>query len=149
MTTHVRLGDALQAGCEVGGLPDDAALLRLPHSNEVAHDDQSGGNADAGLQRDRRTACGHRPDQLQACPHRPFGVVLMGLGITKIHEHTIAHVFRDKPVKAAHRVGDAPLISRNDLAQILRIHAGGKRRRADQVGEHHRDVPALGRVMRL
>jgi hypothetical protein len=59
---------------------DDALLLRLPRSDEVAKDDQSGGNAAAGFQRNGRTECSHGPDQRQACPYRPFGVVLMGLG---------------------------------------------------------------------
>ena len=47
---HVRLGDPLQARREVRRLADDAALLRLPRSDQVADDNQSGGNADTGLQ---------------------------------------------------------------------------------------------------
>src|SRR5262249_23997693 len=38
------------------------------------------------------------------------------------------------------------LISRNDLSQVLRVHAGGKRGRTDQVRERHRDLAALGFV---
>src|SRR5262249_40624752 len=37
-------------------------------------------------------------------------------------------------------------IGRNDLSQVLRVHAGGKRGRTDQVREHHRDLAALGFV---
>ena len=48
---HVRLGDALQARREVRRLADDAALLRLARSDQVADHDQPGGNADTGLQR--------------------------------------------------------------------------------------------------
>ena len=36
-----------------------------------------------------------------------------------------------------------------NLAQILRVHARGERRRADQVGEHHSDLAALGGVLRM
>ena len=47
---RVRLGNALQARREVRRLADDAALLRLTRSDQIADDDQPGGNADAGLQ---------------------------------------------------------------------------------------------------
>ena len=52
---HVRLGDPLQARREVRRLADDAALLRLPRSDQVADHDQPGRNADAGLQRSATT----------------------------------------------------------------------------------------------
>src|SRR5262249_23841804 len=48
--------------------------------------------------------------------------------------------------EALHRRCDAFLIGRNDLAQVLRVHAGGERRRTDKVREHHRDLAAFGSV---
>ena len=50
---RVRLGDPLQTRRKVRRLADDAALLRLSRSDQVADDDQSGGNANAGLQGSR------------------------------------------------------------------------------------------------
>ena len=94
-----------------------------------------------GLQRS------HRCDQLQPRPHRPLGVVLMGLRIAEIDEHAVAHVFRHEPAEALHGLGDAFLIGRNDLAQVLRVHARRERRRADKVREHHRDLAAFGAVI--
>ena len=76
--------------------------------------------------------------------HRPLGVVLMRLRIAEVHQHAVAHVFRHEPSKRLHGFGDAFLICRNDLAHVLRVHAGGERRRTDQVREHHRDLAALG-----
>ena len=146
---HVRLGDPLQARRKVRRLADDAALLRLARSDQVADHDQPGGNADTGLQGTRRLERGHRRDQLQPRPYRPLGVVLMGLRIAEIDQHAVAHVFRHEPAEAAHGLGDAFLIGRNDLAQVLRVHAGGERRRTDQVREHHRDLAALGGVLGL
>ena len=51
---RVRLGDPLQARRKVRCLADDAALLRLPGSDQVADHDQPSRNADAGL---KRTGC--------------------------------------------------------------------------------------------
>ena len=142
---HVRLGDPLQARREVRRLADDAALLRLARSDQVADHDQPGGNADARLQRERAIlSCGHRRDQLQPRPHGPLGVILVGLRIAEIDQHAVAHVLRDEPAEAVHGLRDALLIGRNDLAQVLGVHAGRQRRRAHQVGEHHRDLAALG-----
>ena len=73
----------------------------------------------------------------------------MGLWIAEIHKHAIAHVFGHETAEAPHGLGDAFLIGRNDLAQVLGVHARGERRRADQVSEHHRDLAALGGVLRL
>ena len=86
----------------------------------------------------------HRRDQLQPRAHRPLGVVLMGLRIAEVDQDAVAHVLRHEPAEALHGLGDAFLIGRNDLAQVLRVHAGGECRRADQVREHHRDLAALG-----
>ena len=61
-------------------------------------------------------------------------------------QHAVAHVFGDEAAEAAHGLGDAFLIRRNDLAQVLRVHARRECRRPDQVREHHRDLAALGSV---
>ena len=145
MTTMFGSAIALQPRREVRRLADDAALLRLARADQVADDDQPGRDADTGLQRQRGVlSAAHRRDQLQPGPHRPLGVVLVGLRIAEIDEHAVAHVFGDEPAEAAHGLGDAFLIGRNDLAQVLGVHAGGERGRADEVGEHHRDLAALG-----
>ena len=68
---RVRLGDALQARREVRRLADDAALLRLPRSDQVADDDQAGGDADAGLQRRVRSRARRPPRSAPARPAPP------------------------------------------------------------------------------
>src|SRR5262249_35685144 len=68
--------------------------------------------------------------------------------VAEIDQHPVTHVLRDEPVEATYGLRDAVLIRRNQLAQTLRIHARGQRRRADQVGEHHRDLTALGAFAR-
>ena len=150
MTTMFGSAIALQARREVRRLADDRLLLRRARADQIADHDQPGRDADAGLQATRAVLSpAHRLDQLQPRPHRPLGVVLMGLRIAEIDQHAVAHVFGHEAAEAAHGLGDAFLIGRNDLAQVLGVHAGGQRRRADQVGEHHRDLAALGSIVRL
>ena len=71
----------------------------------------------------------------------------MRLRVAEIDEHAIAHVFRDEAPEAAHRIGDARLIGRNDLAQVLGVETRGERRRTDKVRKHHGDLAALGGVL--
>ncbi len=79
---------------------------------------------------------------------RALGVVLMRLRIAEINEHAVAHILGDKAAKAADGVGDAAMVGADDLAQILGIEARRQRRRADQIAEHHRQLPPLGGVLR-
>ena len=81
-------------------------------------------------------------------PHRPLGVILVGLRIAEVDEHAVAHVLRYKPAEALHSLGDALLIGRNDLAQVLRVHTRRERCRTDEVREHHGNLAALGGVLR-
>ena len=94
----------------------------------------------AGLQ------SGHRLDQLQPRPYSPLGIVLMGLRIAKVDQNAVAHVLRHEAAEAPHSLGDAFLIRRNDLAQVLRVHARRECCRTDEVREHHGDLAALSGV---
>jgi hypothetical protein len=47
----------------------------------------------------------------------------MGLGIAKVHEHSIAHILRYEPAEALHSLGNALLICRNDLVQVGSMRA--------------------------
>ena len=112
----VRLGSALQACGKVWRLADNAALLGFARADQVPDHDEPGRDAHTGL---KWTGClqgTDRCDQLKSSPHRALGVVLVSLRISKIHEDAVAQVFRHEPAKALHGLGDALLISRNDLA---------------------------------
>ena len=141
---RVRLGNALADAPQGSASRRRPLLLSLTRSDQIADDDESGCNADTGLQRSVGLERTDRCNQLQSGPYRPLGVVLVGLRVAEIHQHAIAHVLRHEPAEAAHGLGDAFLIGRNDLAQVLRVHARGECRRTDEVGEHHRDLAALG-----
>jgi hypothetical protein len=73
----------------------------------------------------------------------------MSVGIPEVHQNPVTHVLRYEAAEAAHDFGDAFLIGRDNLAQVFRVHAGGKRRGANQVREHHRNLTALSGVDHL
>ena len=144
---RVRLGDPLQTRREVRRLADNPRSCAAPDpirspttTKPVAMPTRVCSGA-AGLQ------SAHRLDQLQSRPYCSLGIILMRLRIAEVYEDTVAHVLRHEPAEALDSLGDAFLIGGNDLAQVLRVHAGGECRRADEVREHHRDLAALGGVL--
>ena len=84
-----------------------------------------------------------RVDHRQRGADRPLGVILVRLGIAKIDQYAVAHILGDKTAKAANGVVDTAMVGADDLAQILGIEARGQWRRADQVAEHHGQLPPL------
>src|SRR4029077_2049072 len=119
------------------------AFLRRAGADQIADDDEAGGDADPHVQ---RLLCGEPADRLddrEPGAGRALGIVLMRLGIAEIDQHAVAHIFGDKTVKAGDGVGDAAVVGADDLAQILGIEARRQRRRTDQIAEHHRQLPPL------
>ena len=146
MTTMFGSAIALQARREVRRLADDAALLRLSRSDEVADHDKPGGDADTHLQRSagRGRELRHRLDQRKPGTHGALGVMLVGLGIAEISQHAVAHVLGDEPAGLGDLLGAATVIGTDDLAHVLGIQPRRQRGRADEVAEHHRELAALG-----
>jgi hypothetical protein len=68
----------------------------------------------------------------------------VGLGIPKVDQDPVAHVFRHETAEALNGLGYGLLIGRDDFAEVLRVHAGRECRRTHQIAEHHRDLAALG-----
>ena len=64
----------------------------------------------------------------------------MRLRVTEIDEDAVAHILTTKP---PNRLGNTLLVARDDLTQILGVHARGERRRTDEVREHHGNLAAL------
>jgi hypothetical protein len=65
-----------------------------------------------------------RSDKLQPATNSPLGVILVSLRVTKVDQDPVAHVFRNETAEALHRLCNALLVSRNDLAEVFRVHAG-------------------------
>ena len=67
----------------------------------------------------------------------------MRLRIPEIGQHSVAHILGDKAVEPADHLGNRGMISTDHLAQIFGIQPRRQCCRADQIAEHHRQLPAL------
>src|SRR5262249_28791973 len=99
---RVRFGDALKARRKVWRLAYHAALLRLTRWDQVPDHDQTGCNTNTDLLRRMRLEASNYRNQLEPGPYGSFGVVLMGMRITKVHEDTIPHVSGDETTEVVH-----------------------------------------------
>src|SRR6516162_3112884 len=64
--------------------------------------------------------------------------------VAEINQNSVAHVLGDKAIEFGYRSSDGVVIGGDDLAQILGIESSGELGRADQIAEHHRQLPTLG-----
>jgi hypothetical protein len=138
-----RPGRRLQTGGEVWSFADHAALLRSTLADQIADHDEAGGDANPHVQGLLCDEPADRVDDREPGAHRALGIVLMRLGIAEIDQDSVAHILGDKTAKTADGVGNAAMIGADDLTQILRIEAGGQRRRPDLIAEHHGQLPPL------
>ena len=76
--------------------------------------------------------------------YRALRVVLIRFRKSEVNERTIPHVASDEAVEPGHDAPDAFLVGDDDFPQIFRIEPQAEHGRADQIDEHHRQLPALG-----
>src|SRR5215467_12233112 len=88
-------------------------------------------------------------DRAKSGTDRPISIVFMRSGVAEIYQYAVAHILGDKPVEASDDFGNGTVISGNDLAQVLGVEPRRQGRRADEVAEHHGQLPPLGGVLRL
>src|SRR6516225_289726 len=141
----VRLGQSLQTGSEVGCLAHDQLFLRRALADQIANDHEPGGDADARLQRDGTDIeAADRIDNAQPRPDSMLCIILMRARVAEIDHDAVAHILGDKAFEPYNDFSDGAVIGGDNLAQILGVKACGELGRADQVAEHHRQLPALG-----
>jgi len=143
---RVRLCQGLHPGGQVRRFTDDRLFPSRSFADRIADHDEPGCDPDARLQfagPDIEAADG--VDRAQPRPNRPLGIILMRSRIAEINHHAVAHVLADKAVEPGGDLGDGAMISGDDLAQILGIEARGERHHADEIADHHRQLPPLGR----
>jgi hypothetical protein len=97
----------------------------------ITDDHQTCCGTDPRLQGRVGLQAAHGSDQLQPCAHSALCVVLVRLRVTKVGQDPVAHVFRHEAAEAAHRLGDARLIGRNDIAQATRAESAAEPTRSE------------------
>jgi len=63
--------------------------------------------------------------------------------IAEIDHDPVAHISCYETIETPHDVGDGPMIGGDQVPQILGIAPHRQRGRADEIAEHHRELPAL------
>src|SRR6185312_8756666 len=140
-----RLSQRLQPGGEVGRLADHPLLALGALAEQVADDDEAGGDADAHLHgATAQREAPERVDHREAGAYGALGIVLLRPRIAEQGKHAVAHVFGDHSAMMLDDRGAAAVIGADDLAHVLGIEQRRQRGRADQVAEHQRELPPLG-----
>ena len=100
MTTLFGSATPCKRAARFGVSPTIACSLRSARSDQVPNDHQTRCDTDPRLQGCVRLEATYRRDQLQARSHCSLCVIFMGLRVSKIHQHPVTHVLRDKAADA-------------------------------------------------
>src|SRR5262249_10200839 len=84
----------------------------------------------------------HGVHDRQPRPDRPFRVILARGGPAEVDEEAIAEFPGDVAAEAPDGAGGGLLVLRDEVAPLLGVELLRKRRRADQVAEEDRQLPA-------
>jgi hypothetical protein len=143
---RARLRHGLKPRCHVRGYAEHLLLLGGALADELAdhhvpgRDPDPRGECDAVIDGDPAD----RPGQLQTRTHGTLGIVLVRPRIAEIGEHAVTQVPGDVPVPAPDHRNAAVPIGTHQSADVLRIEPARQRGRADEIAEHHGELPAFG-----
>ncbi len=92
----------------------------------------------------RRREPGDGSDNVEAGPHDAFDFVLVRARIAEIGQQPVAHELGNETAMARDHDGAGFLVGADHLAHVLGIEPGRQRRRAGEIAEHDRELPAFG-----
>src|SRR5262245_34347969 len=140
----------LKARGEVRRLTNDSLFRRNFIDQQLAHNDSARRNANASLQHgaDICPEVRYGVNKCERGTHCLVGIILLRERISKVGEHTIAHVSSDLAMVAAIDLGDAGMIRRHNPPHVLGIQSRRQCCRTDQITEHNRKVASL-RLLRF
>ena len=107
-----RLGQRLEASSKVGRLADHRLLLGCSCTDQVADNNEPGGDADPNLQGRIGMRCElrNRLDQGKPGTNCALGIMFMRLWVAEIGENAVAHVFGDEAAIALDQFRAAAVI---------------------------------------
>ncbi len=141
-----RLGHALQPGRQVGRLADHGLLLRRSLADQLADHDEPGGDADPAGQGSVTAIQLRRPRRPWRARHEPPAPPRPRAPLANRNRPSTPSPmnFATWPSKPQDLAGDGVLVGAQHRAHLLRVEALGKRSRADEIDEHHRELTPLG-----
>ena len=139
------LGQGLQPCRDVGRLAHRRLRDRRITLARFADHHHTGVDAHTGLDGRGQFQFCNRLADFQRGVNRPGRVVVVGLRPAEIDHQAIAQVLRNMAVVARHHIAAGALVGLHQVAQVLRVELLGQRAGTDQVAEHDRDLPPLGR----
>ena len=135
---RTRRGDRLEPGGRVDEVAGDHSLVDRPDRDRRFAGENPGPGGDARSERLDRI------DDLEAGSHGPLGVILAGDRRTPdSHDRVADELLGGSAVAGDHHAGDLE-VPGEGVADVLRVALLGEGGEADEVGEEHRDMPALG-----
>lgn len=142
------LGSLLDTGGEIGCFPGHRFLFRSAFAEQVAHDHQAGGNADARLQQVSVDPRHHAADRLghrEASPDGSLRRVFACPRPAEVSQNAVSQEFRDVAFQSRNFPCHRVLVGAHDIAQLFGIDPSAEIGRADEVDEHERQLAALSR----
>src|SRR6266516_4874391 len=82
----------------------------------------------------------HGSEDTQACAYCSVSVILMGLGIAKVHQESIPKELGDMPIVALDNVGTHPLIGTHHVTPVFWVELSRQGSGIHQITEHDREL---------
>ena len=141
-----RFGEGLQTRRNVRRLTDDIGTETRRAGTHLADDDETGVHSDAGIQIVHLQLVPELVDGVDHARRRPDrlpGIVLVGRRKAEVGDNAVTQIVGDEAIVGGDDLDAAILIGAHHATQVLGIEPTGHRRRSDEIGEHHGEVPTL------
>jgi hypothetical protein len=120
-------------------------LLSCPRPDYVSNHQYTGGNADAHAQPSLfRGDLADCFDNGKGCENRALSVRLIGSRPAKIDQDAVSHEASNETTLSLHGRCNERLVGADHLQQVFRVELCRKCSGADQIAEHHGNLPTLG-----
>ena len=120
------------------------ALAHVADHDGPRVDADSRGELEAVLRREALVERGQRGQRAERRPDRPFGVVLVGAGISEVDEQPVPQILGHVSLELLDHIDAHLLELANDVAPVLGVELRRMRGGSDQIAERHRDLTVLG-----
>src|SRR5215470_9239119 len=85
----------------------------------------------------------HGSKNTEPSTHGSLWIVLMRVGMPKIHQESIPQELRNVPIIASNHLCTDGLVSTDNLPILFGVELGRKFGRIDQIAEHDRELPSF------